>query len=127
METTTFKPKDEVLNFMPAITFKNGVLEITGRAVSANSKYVFDPILWELYLYSLKPKDITIINIRLDYLNSESNRALMNILILAEKMVRHGHKVKINWYYEDNDDFMLEQGNVFKAIINVPFQFVHLD
>ncbi len=63
METTTFKPKDEVLNFMPAITFKNGVLEITGRAVSANSKYVFDPILWELYLYSLKPKDITIINI----------------------------------------------------------------
>ncbi len=108
---------------MPAITFKNGKLNIIGRSVPCNSKEWFEPLLQALNIYLQNPNEITEININLDYLNSDSNRAIMNILMLAEKMYNGGKKVIIRWHYKNYDSAMYDQGSIFKSLVEVPFSF----
>jgi hypothetical protein len=108
---------------MPAITFKNGKLRIAGRSIPHDSKRLYDPLFHVLYLYSQDPEEVTEISIQLEYLNSDSNRSLMNLLILAEKLHRRGKKVVINWIYKKTDTSMFEQGHIFKSLIDVPFCF----
>lgn len=108
---------------MPSITFKSGKLKIIGRSIPPDSKRLYDPLFHVLYLYSQDPEEVTEINIQLEYLNSDSNRSLMNLLILAEKMHRRGKQVVIRWYYKNNDSVMFEQGHIFKSLIEVPFCF----
>jgi hypothetical protein len=108
---------------MPAISFRKGKLTISGRSIPSDSKDLYDPLLKVLYSYSLDPEINTEINIHLDYLNSDSNRSLMNLLIIAEKIHRRGCNVVIHWFYKNNDRGMYDQGNIFKSLIEVPFQF----
>jgi Domain of unknown function (DUF1987). len=108
---------------MPAISFKSGKLQIIGRSIPADSKRLYDPLFHVLYLYSQDPEDVTEIDIQLEYLNSDSNRSLMNLLILAEKLHRRGKKVIIKWFYRNNDNVMFEQGHIFKSLLDVPFCF----
>jgi len=107
----------------PAVTFKNGKLSIEGRSIPHDSRELYEPILQTLFFYSQNPEDITEINIHLEYLNSDSNRALMNVLILVEKIYRKGKDVLIRWYYKNNDIVMYDQGNIFKSLIEAPFKF----
>jgi SiaC family regulatory phosphoprotein len=107
----------------PAVTFKNGKLNIVGRSIPHDSRELYEPILQTLFFYSQNPEDITEINIHLEYLNSDSNRALMNVLVLVEKIYRKGKDVLIRWYYKNNDIVMYDQGNIFKSLIEVPFKF----
>ena len=108
---------------MPAITFRNGKLNIIGRSIPQDSRGLYEPLFKLLYSYSQHPEDSTEINIQLDYLNSDSNRALMNLLLMVEKIYIKGNKVMVNWYYRNNDSVMYDQGNIFKSLIEVPFTF----
>jgi hypothetical protein len=108
---------------MPAITFRHGKLNIIGRSIPADSKGLYEPLFKMLFSYSQHPEDSTEINIQLDYLNSDSNRALMNVLLLAEKIYYKGNKVMVRWFYKNNDSAMYDQGNIFKSLIEVPFSF----
>lgn len=108
---------------LPAITFRNGTLTIVGRSIPHNSHEWYLPLLNMLYAYINHPAEVTEINIHLDYLNSDSNRALMNLLLIAEKIHNKGKKVIIRWFYKNNDVTMYEQGNIFKSLIEVPFSF----
>jgi hypothetical protein len=116
--------KIEATKTMPAVTFNDGILSIVGRSIPHNSELLYNPLLMVLFNYSQNPNRSTEINIKLEYLNSDSNRSLMNVLIIAEKMHRRGNKVVIKWYYKNNDNLMFDQGNIFKSLIEVPFNFV---
>lgn len=111
----------------PTISFENGKVTIEGRAIHYNAGDWFLPLFQALNSYSSNPNDITEININLDYVNSDSNRSLMNLIVLAEKIHSRGKNVIIRWYYKKNDMVMLDQGNVFKSLCEVPFKFETLN
>lgn len=115
--------KIEGTKTMPAISFKDGKLNIVGRSIPNDSCEWFSPLLDVMYNYSNHPEKITEINIHLDYLNSESNRTLMNLLVMAEKIYNTGRNVIIRWFYTTNDQVMYEQGNIFQSLIEIPFRF----
>jgi len=108
----------------PNISFRNGELNIVGRSVPHNHEQIFDNLLKFFYLYSLTPKDSTVININLDYMNSETNRSLMLVMIIAERIRRNGHMVEINWHVESTDDTMIEHGKMFEALVEIPFKYI---
>jgi hypothetical protein len=127
MITKTLGIAIEGSKIAPSIIFTNGVLSISGRSIPHDSTSLYAPLLEVLYNYAKKPNKRTEININLDYLNSDSNRALMNLLILAEKLHRKGNYVVINWYYNSNDTAMYDQGNIFQSLIDLPFRFEPLN
>ena len=44
-----------------------------------------------------------------------------------EKINEAGGGVAINWHYEEDDEDMLEAGEDYQAIINIPFKMVEIE
>lgn len=105
----------------PFVKFEDGVLVIAGRSIPENAVNFFEPLFKIIAEYSKKPFPVTELNILLEYANSSSNRSLMTIFTLFEKLYENGNNVYVNWYFEAGDDLMYDLGNDFKAIMRLPF------
>ena len=61
------------------------------------------------------------INIRLEYFNTSSSKCLMDLL---KRVEASECAARVNWYYEDDDEDMLEAGEDYDAIIDLPFRLI---
>ncbi len=110
----------------PTITFDTakGFLEIKGRSIPENSIEFYKPLVDWLEKYSGKPQSVTSVNIQLEYFNTSSSKCILDVFKKLEAINKGGSAVTINWYYEEDDEDMLEAGEDYQAIINVPFKMV---
>jgi len=104
----------------PHVVFRDGVLVIEGKSIPQESAPFFEPLLKTLNDYSLCPNNETRIELRIDYLNSDSMRSLMNIMIIAEKMHLAGNKVYVDWFYQNEEDIIYDAGTIFQSLIEIP-------
>jgi hypothetical protein len=114
----------QATNSEPFISFSRGILTISGRSIPINTSRSFNQLIETFYRYSRKPESRTEIHIELEYINSISNRSLLNLLIVAEHMSREGIEVEVIWYYHDEDDIMFEQGKLFSELLTLPIKFL---
>lgn len=100
---------------------------ISGPSFAENAIPVYEPIIeWvDTYVATLTRP----LNCEFDfyYLNSSSKRAVFGVMKRLEKLYLEGVKVEIVWKYERFDDDMLEQGQEYADILNLPFSFVSKD
>lgn len=113
----------------PTIKFEldKGFLEIKGRSIPENSIEFYKPLIDWLEKYSLSPKVDTSVNIQLEYFNTSSSKCILDVFKKLESIHNKGGKIVINWYYEEDDEDMLEAGEDYQAIINVPFKMIQLE
>jgi hypothetical protein len=48
---------------------------------------------------------------------------LLEIFYMLEKIVKAGKKVKVVWNYLEIDDDMLDAGEEYKEMLELPFEF----
>lgn len=113
----------------PTIKFDmdNGVLEIKGRSIPENSIEFYKPLVDSLEKYASKPKAQTNVNIQLEYFNTSSSKCILDVFKKLEGIHKNGNNITINWYYETDDEDMLEAGEDYQAIINVPFKMMEVE
>jgi hypothetical protein len=111
----------------PFISFSGGILTIIGRAIPTKPSRSFNQLIEAFYRYSRKPKARTEIHIELEYINSASNRSLLNMLIIAEYLHKEGFEVVVYWYYHDKQDIMFEQGIIFSELLSLPLKLIQRD
>lgn len=116
-------PKTPTINFDP----EKGFLEIKGRSIPENSIEFYKPLIDWLESYSGSPKSNTAVNIQLEYFNTSSSKCILDLFKKLESIHTKGNQITINWYYEEDDEDMLEAGEDYQAIINVPFQMIQLE
>ena len=58
-----------------------------------------------------------------NFSNSISDKCILNILRLLQRIHTNKGNVTINWYHDEDDDEILEIGQDYSRIINVPFNF----
>lgn len=111
---------------MPAISFnaETGVMEIEGKSIPERTAEFYDPILVWIDEYINSPNETTTLNIKLEYCNSSSTRYLMDILERFEGMFKSGKKLEINWYYEEDDEDMLDLGESYSVPLSVPIKMI---
>jgi hypothetical protein len=63
----------------------------------------------------------------LNYLNSSSSKWLFHILKGIQAKFQGKKIVTINWYFDGDDDSMLEAGEVFQSLLSLPFNLVEND
>jgi hypothetical protein len=109
----------------PAIIFdRNGnKFEISGRSLPEEVIGFYSPVMKWLDRYVGDPNDKTIFKLKLDYINSASQRAIHEILTTIEKIKITGKEVKVEWYFIEDDDEMRETGQEYSELVNVPFVF----
>ena len=110
----------------PTVNFINdeGVLEIKGRSIPENSIEFYKPLIEWIESYAQEPKDSTNINIQLEYFNTSSSKCILD---LFKKLEAINNNITINWYYEEDDEDMLEAGEDYEAIINIPFKMIEVE
>jgi len=126
MDTLTIEgtPKTPTIKF----DSEKGFLEIKGRSIPENSIEFYKPLVDWLDKYSVTPKAQTDVNIQLEYFNTSSSKCILDVFKKLESIHKGGgSQVVINWHYEEDDEDMLEAGEDYQAIINVPFKMVEME
>jgi hypothetical protein len=103
---------------------KQGLLEITGRSNPENTIEVFKPIINWVEEYVQNPGEKTTINIQLEHFNTSSSKSLIGILKRLESLKKEGREVIVNWYYDADDEDILEAGENFESVIEIPFNMI---
>ena len=112
----------------PTVKFdgKSGVIEIKGRSIPENSIEFYKPLVDWLEEYAKKPLEKTQVNVQLEYFNTSSSKCILDVFKKLEAIHKSKHDVVINWYYEEDDEDMLEAGEDYESIIKVPFKMIEI-
>lgn len=121
--------KLEGTGMTPAIDFsaETGRLELHGRSIPENSIEFFNPLISWIENYARNPKDETIVHVQLEYFNTSSSKCILDLFKKLENIRNTGHSVKVLWHYEEDDEDMMEAGEDYQAIINVPFEMIQIE
>lgn len=113
----------------PSVKFdaNKGIVEIKGRSIPENSIEFYKPLVDWLEQYSANPAPKTIVNIHLEYFNTSSSKCILDVFKKLEAIHKAKHDVVVNWYYEEDDEDMLEAGEDYESIIRIPFKMVEIE
>jgi hypothetical protein len=98
---------------------KSGNMEISGRALADDAAQFFKPVGEWIAEYAQSPQRSTLLTFKLEYLNNESSKALLNVLGELEKI----HGARVLWYFQDEDEDMEESGEELAELVKIPFEF----
>jgi len=96
-------------------------MSISGRSIPENSIEFYQPLMDWVQAHLTDGQDAVEVSIRLEYFNTSSSKCLMDLLKRVEKMPA---KSSVLWYYEEEDEDMLEAGEDYDAIIDMPFRLI---
>jgi hypothetical protein len=125
---TEFTPK---VNFM----VESGHLEISGVSRPEDvAGFYEEPLDWlEKFTDSiLKPgnsyglKDLRF-SFNLSYFNSSSSKFIIQILRHVKNLINHGIEVDIDWYYEEGDEKMMEDGEDLAEAVELEFNYIEME
>ena len=120
METIKISGTEDTPNVI--LDAENDYLELSGRSLPEDVTSFYDPLLNWLEEYAENPNEKTIFNFKLDYFNTASSKAILDILIKLEEMFEAGKDVLIKLHYPDDDEDMEEAGEEYADIVDLPFE-----
>ena len=108
----------------PSIVFESdGILEIKGKSIPENSIEFYRPVFEWLEHYSASPAPKTELKINLEYFNTSSSKCLLDIFRRLESINVSGKsEVKVKWFYDEDDEDMMEAGEDYQALVKIPFE-----
>ena len=101
-----------------------GLIDIKGRSNPENSVAFYKPLFDWLVEYVKEPLDSTTVNIQLEHFNTSSSKCILEVFKKLEYIKKVNKDVIVNWYYEKNDEDILEAGENYEAMTNLPFKMI---
>jgi hypothetical protein len=102
----------------------NDIFEISGRSLPEDAALFYEPIIEWLRRYSETAKTEISFHFKLNYFNTASSKLLLDLLMILEEMANNGTKVFIKWFYDEEDEDMLEAGEEYAELVEIPFELV---
>lgn len=115
-------PKTPHVHFDPA----TGLLELKGRSIPENSIDFYKPLIDWIDKYGRSPNSKTALHVQLEYFNTSSSKCILDVFKKLESIRAGGTEVTVLWHYEADDEDMLEAGEDYAGIINVPFKMIQI-
>lgn len=104
--------------------YEKGVLDISGRSHPEHAINIYEPALQWLDEYAKNPRPDTTVNVSLEYFNTSSSKVIFDIFRRLEKLHAAGNKIVVKWHYEEDDDDLKEEGEMFSELVKVPIELV---
>jgi hypothetical protein len=105
---------------------ESGRMVFRGMSCAENSPEFYRSILSWVENYALRPSPQTVIEMQFKYFNTSSAKCLLDVLNRFLRVREMGSLLVVNWFYEDDDEQMLEAGEHLSEIIGYPFQYTIL-
>ena len=93
-----------------------------GRSSPENSMQFYEPILSALS--NDIQGDKVDVRIKMEYFNTSSSKCIYDILKEVKRLEAKGKKVMVRWYYDEDDEDMLEAGEDYSDLLDLPFKFI---
>ena len=103
---------------------ESNILEISGRSLPEDVNTFYEPMMSWIEEYAKDPIDVTVFSFKLTYFNTASSKIILDILTHFEEMIEEGHEVMVRWHYPEEDEDMLEAGEEYSEMVDVPFEMV---
>lgn len=103
-----------------------GVFLLEGRSIPENSVEFYKPIVDWLDKYKDSPLEKTTVEVKLEYFNTSSSKCILDVFKKLEVIHKAKNPVDIKWFYEEDDEDMLEAGEDYESIIRVPFEMIEI-
>jgi hypothetical protein len=111
------------INFDP----NGGVLKINGRSIPENTFEFFNPVLTWLEEYNQIAPDQTVIHVSLEYFNTSSSKYILEIFKRLKSLLADGKEVLVKWYYEEDDEEMMETGEDYEDVSGLEFEIIAVE
>lgn len=121
MDDLIIRPTDKSM----AVDISYGILNFTGRSILTDPKIFFDPISNWVVKYLRDPADETVVNIKLEYIDTSSTQSLYQVLRQLNSVRKKGFVFMVNWYIEEDDPEMKELGELIEQRLGVEFHYIN--
>ncbi len=113
----------------PTVSFDDvtGLLELKGRSIPENSIDFYKPLIDWVDRYARSPQAKTSMHVQLEYFNTSSSKCILDLFKKLEGVRSTGNEIIVYWHYEADDEDMLEAGEDYQAIINIPFKMIQIE
>ena len=113
----------------PEINFdKNSkIFRIFGNSYPENCEMIYEPIKDFIKNYNINENKILKLEFQFNLINSTSIVYIAQIIMKVAELAQKGLQVTIKWFYDINDEELLDLGNKLSSISNLPFEYVKLD
>ena len=113
-------------NKTPSVDFNSerGLLEIKGKSNPEDSKIFYRPLINWVDDYVIHPPDKTTVIIKLEHFNTISSKSLLDLFKRLKTIIGSKKEVEVNWYYEKDDEDLLDAGKNYEHITGIPFSMI---
>jgi hypothetical protein len=112
----------------PGIHLKDGLVAINGRSIPEDPNKIFKSAHQWVKDYVKKPANHTDVNIQIEYCDTGSTINIFNILTKLVKCRNSNYHIEMifNWFYEKDDEEILELGKFMESKLNVMFNYIEM-
>lgn len=101
-------------------------IEFRGRSIPENATSFYGPVLNWIDELKADSSDNASLEFYLDYINSISQKIILDILQRFSEIKAQGKDVKVVWKYEQDDEEMEDEGKVFASKVDLDFELMVL-
>jgi hypothetical protein len=102
----------------------DGMIKIRGRGLFGNKTETTEQLGNWIDEYVTNPAEITYVILAFEYLNSFSTTILVSMLRKISQVLLQSEKLVIQWYYEEDDEDILERGQYISSTFDIPIKFI---
>jgi len=103
---------------------RSNTFSFKGKSLPENPIDFYSPVMQWIENYSADPNPVTNVDFMMMYFNTSSSKILLDIMKRLEVIKKSGHQVCINWIFKEDDEEMLEAGEIYAERINIPFNLI---
>lgn len=109
----------------PEINFDpdSGMMHLSGKSYPADAIDFYRPIIEWSRKYAEKPAPKTEVVCEIEYLNSASQKQLVELLLAFKPIHTGGGDFEVLWKYEEGDDDILSVGELIEHELEIPFRY----
>jgi hypothetical protein len=113
----------------PTIAFDagSGYLLMKGRSIPEDPEKFYEPILTWLAEYFKDTTEQTVLEFRLEYVNSGSSKYILEMLRRLQKLVKQGKTINIIWCFETDDESIEDLGEHYRHTVDIPMEIREVD
>ena len=106
------------------LNIKESLFQIKGPSFSEDIVDVYNPIIDWITGNLPELEGELICEMYFTVLNSASHKKIFQILIKLNSFLDNGKVIKVKWYYDEDDEDVMEMGEDLIELINLPFELI---
>lgn len=105
----------------------DGIIMIKGRSMNKNAADFYKQTEEWIDKYVSEPADLTRVDICLEYFDGINSLIFTSLLKKITNVKLKDKQVIINWYYEEDDEDILAQGENISSILDIPVNLILIE